>query len=98
MTSLDLGKLRWPVDPNLNVCDLIFYECGCGSCFHLYGSLISSCRAILSEEILMVCGCFVYCFAPQAAGGGKEGSGTSVRTQDPATTEGKILLFTNLLH
>ena len=100
MTLWDLGKLRWPVNLILNAYDLIFYECSCGSCFHPYVQLLSSCQVILSEEILVDIWLLLFrvLLAPQAAGEGKEGSGSSVRIQDPATTKGESLLFTDLLH
>lgn len=100
MTLWGMGKLRWPVNPTLNAYNLIFYECGCVSCFHLYIPLLISCQVIQSEEILVDIWLWLFCalLVPQAAGEGKEGSGSLVRTQDPATTKGESLLFTNLLH
>lgn len=80
------------MNPILNASDLIFHECGCGSYFHLYGPILSSCQVILSEEILVDIWLWLFraLLAPEAAGEEKEGSGSSVRTEDPATTKERV--------
>jgi len=100
MTLWDLGKLRWSVNPILNACDLIFYKCGCGSYFCQYVPLLSSYQVIRSEDMLVDIWLWLLhaLLMPQAAGEGKVGSDSSVRTQDPATAQRQSLLFTHLLH